>query len=65
MSDVINLNKARKARQRERDKTQAAQNRVTFGLPGHLRRAAREDEARRDRQLDGQKRRDVDKSENG
>lgn len=65
MSDVINLNKVRKARQRARDKTQAAQNRVTFGLPGHLRRALREDEARRDRQLDGQKRQDVDKSENG
>jgi hypothetical protein len=33
MSEIINLNKARKAKAKEAGKAQAAQNRVAFGRP--------------------------------
>ncbi|MDH4384051.1 MAG: DUF4169 family protein [Caulobacter sp.] len=58
MSEVINLNKARKARSRADAKTTAAQNRARFGRTGVDRAldAARRDKA--DKALDGAKRED-------
>lgn len=55
MSDVINLNKARKALARRTAKDQAAQNRVTFGQPKPARDKAKQDTARAAKDLDGKK----------
>lgn len=55
MTDVINLNKARKALARRTAKAQAAQNRVTFGQPKPLREKAQKQAARDNRDLDGKK----------
>lgn len=58
MSEVINLNKARKARGRADAKVSAAQNRVRFGRTGADKalEAARRDKA--EKALDGAKRED-------
>lgn len=64
MSEIVNLNKVRKNRKREREKAEAEQNRVTFGLPGHLRKQARENEALKTRRLEGQVLSLTDKNEN-
>jgi hypothetical protein len=58
MSQVINLNKARKARAKEQAKKTAAENRAAFGQTKAVRdlEAAREDKARRD--LESHKRED-------
>lgn len=55
MSDVINLNKARKALARRTAKEQAAQNRVTFGQSKPVRDKAKQDTARAAKNLDGKK----------
>jgi nucleotide-binding universal stress UspA family protein len=55
VSEIINLNKARKARARAAGKAQAAENRVAFGRPKQetaLEKARREKAART---LDGKK----------
>jgi hypothetical protein len=54
--EPINLNKARKARAREAEKAQAAENRVKFGRPKIVTLAARLDSERARRELDGKKR---------
>lgn len=56
MSDIVNLNKARKLRDRARKKAQAAENSVTFGMSKAQKKAqaTRADKAARD--LDGKKR---------
>ncbi|UDF02919.1 DUF4169 family protein [Asticcacaulis sp. AND118] len=64
MSEVVNLNKVRKNRRREREKADAEQNRVIFGLPGHLRKQARENEALKARRLETQVLSLTDKNEN-
>jgi hypothetical protein len=55
MADVINLNKARKAQAKRDAKTQAAENRVTFGQPKALRDKAAKESARAAKNLDGKK----------
>ncbi|WP_341896143.1 DUF4169 family protein [Ferrovibrio terrae] len=55
MTDVINLNKARKALTRKTQKAQAAANRVTFGQPKPVRDKAKQDSARAAQTLDGKK----------
>ena len=55
VADLINLNKARKARQREEAKAKAAENRIRYGQRKSDRDAARKEEARFQRKLDGKK----------
>lgn len=58
MAEILNLNKARKARTKADDKTRAAENRAKFGRgkADKALDAARADKLRRD--LDGAKRED-------
>ncbi len=58
MAELINLNKARKARGRAADKAQAAENRVRFGQTKGQKTVARLDAVRQQRDLDGKKRED-------
>lgn len=41
MADIVNLNKARKAKIKQSKTAKAAENRVLFGLPGHEKARAR------------------------
>lgn len=58
MAELINLNKARKARDRATDKAQAAENRVRFGQTKGQKTITRLDADRQRRDLDGKKRED-------
>jgi hypothetical protein len=58
MSEPINLNKARKARDKAARKTRAAENRVVFGLPKGVKDLASARREKAARELDGQKRDD-------
>jgi len=64
MGDLINLNKARKARARVVKKNEAEQNRILYGTPLHDRKLARDNEAMRLRRLEEQRRTPSDDSEN-
>ena len=55
MGDVVNLNKARKQRERDAAKTRAAENRVRFGQDRKTRDKARKDAERIRQDLDGKK----------
>ncbi|ESQ79922.1 DUF4169 family protein [Asticcacaulis sp. YBE204] len=52
MSEIINLNKARKARRKDQKAATAAQNRVTYGIPARERRTAIENQRLEGRKLD-------------
>ena len=56
MAELINFNKARKAKARSDGKTQAAENRAKFGQTKGQKAAASLDAARARRELDGKKR---------
>lgn len=56
MAEVINFNKARKARDRAAQKTAAAENRVRFGQTKGEKAVAKLDAERAQRDLDGKKR---------
>ncbi len=58
MAEVVNLNKARKARARADDKARAAENRVRFGRPKAETAASKLEAERARRDLDGKKRED-------
>ena len=58
MADVINLNRARKARDRAEGKARAAENRVSHGRTKAEKTAARIEAERVSRLLDGAKRED-------
>ena len=58
MAEVINLRRARKARNRVATERQAAENRVRFGQTRTTRSAAERIEEQRNRLLDGAKRED-------
>jgi hypothetical protein len=58
MAELINLNKARKAKARAAAKAQAAQNRVKFGREKDETAAARLEAERARRELEGKKRED-------
>ena len=58
MAELINLNKAKKARARSADKTQAARNRVRFGQAKGAKAASKLEAERARRDLDGKKRDD-------
>lgn len=56
MAEPINLNKARKAKARADQKTQAVENRVKFGQAKGLKMAAKLEAERARRDLEGKKR---------
>ena len=58
MADVVNLNRARKARARSAAEAQAAANRAAFGRSGAEKLAERTEAARQARLLDGARRED-------
>lgn len=58
MADVVNLNRARKARARAADKAKAAENRVRFGRSKAEKAASNLDRIRAERALDGHERED-------
>lgn len=58
MAELINLNKARKAKARAAGKAQAAGNRARFGQTKGQKDVARLDAERARRELDGKKRED-------
>ncbi|WP_083770932.1 DUF4169 family protein [Phenylobacterium zucineum] len=58
MADLINLNKARKARERAAAKDKAAENRVRFGRTKGERAVSRLEAERARRDIEGKKRED-------
>ena len=58
MAEIVNLNRARKARDREAEKAQAAANRVAFGRDKATRAREREEREKREALLNGVKRED-------
>lgn len=56
VAEPINLNKARKARQKAADKAQAAQNRVAFGRSKGEKAVSKLEADRARRELEGKKR---------
>ena len=60
MADLINLNKARKARSKAEAKTTAAQTRALHGATKSARENLKAEKTRKDRLLDGAKREDRD-----
>lgn len=58
MAEVVNLNKARKARARAAAKTQAVENRVKFGRDKADKAKAKAEVQLADRRLDGHERED-------
>lgn len=55
MADVINLNKARKARDKQQAKAKAAENRTRFGQDKSNREKLRKDAERLRQDIDGKK----------
>ena len=58
MAEIVNLNRARKAKARSEAQTIAAANRAAFGRTKAEKQAARAEAERLDRTLDGSKRDD-------
>lgn len=58
MAELINLNKARKAKARADDKARATENRAKFGQTKGQKTVARLDAERARRELDGKERED-------
>ena len=56
MSDVINLRKARKARNRKEKQARAAENRAVHGTPKRLKAHTQAEREREDRVHDGHRR---------
>ena len=56
MAELINLNRAKKARGRSAGKAQAAENRVRFGQPKGAKAASKLETERARRDLEGKKR---------
>lgn len=58
MSEIINLNKARKAREKAAEKAKAAENRTVFGQSKTVKDLAAARREKAQRELDGHKRDD-------
>ncbi|WP_309646346.1 DUF4169 family protein [Phenylobacterium sp.] len=58
MADLINFNKAKKAKARDQDRSQAARNRVAFGRTKAEKTASKMEASQADRALDGTRRED-------
>lgn len=56
MTNVVNLNKARKAKARGDDRAQAARNRAAFGRPKAEKALTKAEREKAERALDGAKR---------
>jgi len=56
MADIVNLNRARKAKVRADKEAQAAQNRIAFGRTKAEKQQAAAEKARADKQIDDHKR---------
>lgn len=56
MADIVNLNRARKAKARSDKEAQAAQNRIAFGRTKAEKQQAAAEKARADKQIDDHKR---------
>lgn len=56
MAEIVNLNRARKAKTRQEAQTTAAANRAAFGRTKAEKQAAKAEPERRARELDGAKR---------
>ena len=56
MTEIVNLNRARKAKSRAAAQVQAAQNRVAFGRPKAERATSRAEKDKTEASLDGHKR---------
>ena len=61
VADLINLNKARKARSKAEAKTTAAQNRALHGATKSERENLKAEKTRKERLLDGARREDRDR----
>ncbi len=55
MGEIVNLNRARKAKVRQERETQAAENRIRFGLTKDEKKRRAAEEAAAARHLDGHK----------
>jgi hypothetical protein len=55
MTEIVNLNRARKARRREEDATRADANRIKFGRTKEERKREADAESRRQRELSGKR----------
>ena len=55
MAEIVNLNRARKTRDKAADRARAAANRVAHGLPKSERQALEKERQRAAKHLDGQK----------
>ena len=55
MAEVINLNRARKQREKQQQQATAAANRVKFGRTGAEKRQERAERSRSDQALDGKR----------
>lgn len=53
MAEIVNLNRYRKARKKERAKTAAEENRVRFGRGKAEKRADADEQERKERKIDG------------
>ena len=58
MGEIVNLNRARKARDKAEDKARAAANRIAHGRTGVEKERARIERERAERHIDGHKRED-------
>jgi hypothetical protein len=55
MVQIINLNKRRKAKQRQEKEQNAKENRINYGRTKHERLIAKQEQERADQRLDGHK----------
>ena len=62
MGDVVNLRRARKNRDRQREEANAAQNRVAFGMTKAQRRQLDNEREKSERNLDGHRLIDPDEA---
>ncbi|MCV0413551.1 MAG: DUF4169 family protein [Brevundimonas sp.] len=58
MGEIVNLNRARKARDKAEDKARAAANRAAHGRTAAEKKTARTERERAERHIDGHKRED-------
>lgn len=55
MAEVVNLNRARKARAKAEAEKTAANNRVQFGTPKHLRKKGEAERKKTERDIEGKR----------
>jgi hypothetical protein len=63
MGEIVNLRRARKRKERQRDEAEAAANRVLFGAPKAAKQEAKAERERAERHLEGHRLADPDERE--